>query len=383
MINLDHAATTAIAPEVLDEMMPYLTTAFGNPSSLHSLGQEAKVALDVARDRVAGLLNAQAREIIFTSGGTEADNLAIRGILWELQDRGKHLIVSSVEHEAVLETAGAMERLGWEVTRLPVDSRGMVSTDALHDALRDDTVLVSVMTANNEVGTVQPIAELAALAHERGALFHTDAVQAVGALDIDVRTLGADLLSLSGHKIYGPKGIGALWVRHGLRLAPEITGGGQERDRRSGTENVAAIAGLGKAAEMAAQMLDSGGMARIAAMRDRLIAGILRSVPEAVLTGHPVDRLPGNASFVFSGMEGEAIVLNLDFEGIAAGSGSACSAGAVEPSHVLTAMGLSADAARGALRLTLGRDNTDADVDRVLHVLPDIVSRLRALKSGR
>lgn len=382
MIYLDHAATTPIAPEVLDEMMPYLTTAFGNPSSLHSLGQEAKVALDVARDRVASLLNAQAREVVFTSGGTEADNLAIRGILWEHQLLGKHLIVSTIEHEAVLETAAGMERLGWEVTHLPVDAQGVVSPAELRDALRDDTVLVSIMAANNEVGTIEPVSELAGIAHERGALFHTDAVQAVGALDIDVRTLGADLLSLSGHKIYGPKGIGALWVRHGLRIAPQISGGGQERERRSGTENVAAIAGLGKACELAAEGVSSGEPARIAAMRDRLVSGILGSVEGAILTGHPIDRLPGSASFVFPGLEGESILLNLDFEGIAASSGSACSAGAIEPSHVLLAMRYGPDEARGALRITLGRTNTEADVDRLLHVLPPLVAGLRVLSAS-
>lgn len=383
MIYFDHAATTPIAPEVLDEMMPYLTTAYGNPSSLHSLGQEAKVALDVARDRVAALLNAQAREIIFTSGGTEADNLAIRGILGEHLGRGRHLIISSIEHEAVLESAAAMEELGWEVTRLPVDSHCIVSLDSLGAALRDDTVLVSVMMANNEVGTIQPIAEMAAMAHSHGALFHTDAVQAVGALEIDVRTLGADLLSLSGHKIYGPKGIGALWVRHGVRISPQMAGGGQERERRSGTENVAAIVGLGKAGELAAQGLRSGEADRIAALRDRLVSGIVRAVDDALLTGHPVDRLPGNASLLFPGLEGESILLNLDFEGIAASSGSACSAGAIEPSHVLLAMGYGPDEARGALRLTLGRTNFDADVDRLLNVLPDIIAGLSALRSDR
>jgi cysteine desulfurase len=382
MIYFDHAATTPLAPEVLEEMMPYLTTVYGNPSSLHALGQEDKCALDVARDRVAALLHAQAREIIFTAGGTEADNLAIRGALWERREKGRHLIVSAIEHEAVLETARDMERLGWEVSRLPVDRSASVSPSDLRAALREGTVLVSVMAANNEVGTIQPIAELAAIAREAGALFHTDAVQAAGAMEVDPRARGVDLLSLSGHKIHGPKGVGALWVRHGARIAPHTTGGGQERDRRSGTENVAAIAGLGKACEMVAEGLVNGEPRRIAALRDRLIAGIASAIPDALLTGHPVNRLPGSASFLFPGLEGEAILLNLDFEGIAASAGSACSAGAIEPSHVLAAMGYSPDDSRGALRLSLGRGNTDADLDRLLAVLPAIVARLKGMRAG-
>lgn len=382
MTYFDHAATTPLAPEVLEEMMPYLTTAFGNPSSIHSLGQEAKCALDVARDRVAGLLHAQAREIIFTSGGTEADNLAIRGSLWQNENRGRHLVVSSIEHEAVLDTAESMRVLGWDVTLLPVDRTGVVSCDALKEAMRANTTLVSVMAANNEVGTVQPIAELAAAAHESGALFHTDAVQAIGAMDFRPCELGVDLLSLSGHKLHGPKGIGALWVRHGVRLAVQMTGGGQERERRSGTENVAAIVGLGKACEMAAEGLINGAPVRLAALRDRLIVGLLSAVSDAILTGHPTQRLPGSASFLFPGVEGESILLNLDFEGFCASSGSACSAGAIEPSHVLSAMGYGPEEARGALRLTLGRGNTDEDVDRLLVALPAIVKRLRGLRAG-
>ncbi|HEY3412889.1 MAG TPA: cysteine desulfurase family protein [Armatimonadota bacterium] len=382
MTYFDHAATTPLASEVLEEMMPFLTAAYGNPSSIHSLGQEAKCALDVARDRVAGLLHAQAREIVFTSGGTEADNLAIRGSLWQNENKGRHLVVSSIEHEAVLDTAESMRVLGWDVTLLPVDRAAVVQPDALKDAMRPDTTLVSVMTANNEVGTIQPIAELAAIAHEAGALFHTDAVQAIGAIDVAPNEMGVDLLSLSGHKLYGPKGIGALWVRHGMRLAVQMTGGGQERERRSGTENVAAIVGLGKACEMAAEGLLNGAPGRLSALRDHLISGLMSAVPGAVLTGHPSRRLPGSASFLFPWVEGEAILLNLDFEGFCVSSGSACSAGAIEPSHVLLAMGFSPDDARGALRLTLGRDNTEADVDRLLGVLPGIVQRLRDLRPG-
>lgn len=382
MIYMDHAATTPVDERVLSEMLPYMREAYGNPSSLHSLGQESKFALDTARDRVAALLHAQAREIIFTSGGTEADNLAIRGALWERRDRGRHLIVSAVEHEAVLDTAHAMRDLGWEVTTLPVDGHGVVRPEALRAALRPDTTLVSVMLANNEVGSIQPIADLAAIAREAGALFHTDAVQGVGALDVDPAALGVDLLSLSGHKLYGPKGAGALWVRHGVRLAVQMTGGGQERERRSGTENVPAIVGLGKACELAAEALASGESERLASLRNRLIAGVLSGVPGAQLTGHPTHRLPNNASFVFPGMEGEPILLNLDFEGIAASSGSACATGAIEPSHVLLAMGIPPDIAGGALRLTLGHASTNEDVDTVLEVLPRIHSTLRGLATA-
>jgi cysteine desulfurase len=379
MIYLDHAATTAIDPDVLEEMLPYMREAYGNPSSLHSLGQEAKYALDAARDRVAGLLDAQAREIIFTSGGTEADNLAIRGVLWDRSDKGRHLIISAIEHEAVLETARQMEELGWRVTYLEVDHEGLVHPDTLRAALTSETVLVSIMRANNEVGTVQPIAELAEASHEAGAVFHTDAVQAAGAIETHPRALGVDLLRMSGHKLYGPKGIGALWVRHGLRLAVQVTGGGQERERRSGTENVPAIVGFGRACELASERLAAGEPARVAALRDRLIAGVLQRVPDAVLTGHPTLRLPNNASFCFPGVEGEPILLNLDFAGICASSGSACATGAIEPSHVLLAMGYPPDVANGALRLTLGRENTDADVDEVLRTLPRILADLRAL----
>jgi len=382
MIYLDHAATTPVDERVLEEMAPFFRGAYGNPSSLHSLGQEAKFALDTARDRVASLLHAQAREIVFTSGGTEADNLAIRGVLWEQREKGRHFITSAVEHEAVLRTAHHMEDLGWEVTVLPVDRDGVVHPGSLREALRPDTALVSVMAANNEVGTLQPIADLAAVAREAGVLFHTDAVQAVGALDVDPRGLGVDLLSLSGHKLYGPKGAGALWVRHGVRLAVQMTGGGQERERRSGTENVPAIVGLGVACEVAAECLAAGEAERMRALRDRLIAGVLTRVPNARLTGHPTQRLPNNASFAFPGVEGEPILLNLDFEGIAGSSGSACATGAIEPSHVLVAMGYEPEVANGALRLTLGRENTDEDVDTVLEVLPRILAGLRALAAA-
>jgi cysteine desulfurase len=381
MIYLDNAATTPVASEVLDEMLPFLREAYGNPSSIHSLGQQARHAVDVARDRVAGLLNVSSREIIFTSGGTEADNLAIRGVLEATRAKGRHLITSAVEHEAVLDTAHAMEAAGWEVTVLPVDCHGLVSPDTLRDAMRPDTTLVSVMLANNEVGTIQPIAELAAVAHEGNAFFHTDAVQGACSIPLDARAMGGDLLSISSHKLYGPKGCGALWVRDGVPLDTQITGGGQERRRRSGTENVAAIVGFGKACEIVRECVASDEPARLKALRDRLIEGVLSQIPGTHLTGHPTRRLPNHASFVFPGIEGESILINLDFAGICASSGSACSAGAVEPSHVLTAMGIAPADARGALRLTLGRYNTDEDVTALLDVLPGIVATLRSLSS--
>ncbi|HEY3267903.1 MAG TPA: aminotransferase class V-fold PLP-dependent enzyme [Armatimonadota bacterium] len=379
MIYLDHAATTPVDSAVLDEMLPYFREAYGNPSSLHSAGQEAKFALDNARDRVAALLHARPSEIIFTSGGTEADNLALRGVAGQAPPDRRRLIVSSVEHEAILETAAALEAQGWVVARLPVDDQGIVHPESLRDAMRRGTALVSVMAANNEVGAMQPIAELAQIAHAGGALFHTDAVQAVGAMDVSPSAWGVDLLSLSGHKIYGPKGIGALWVRGGLRVAPQVTGGGQERERRSGTENVPAIVGLGKACELAGERIAAGEPERLRQLRDILIRGVLETVPAAILTGHPTERLPNHASFCFPGVEGEPILLNLDFAGIAASSGSACSTGAIEPSHVLLAMGFAREIANGALRLTLGRANTEDDVAAVLAVLPGIVNRLRSL----
>jgi cysteine desulfurase len=380
MIYLDNAATTPVASEVLDEMLPFLRETFGNPSSIHSAGQAARCALDVARDRVAGLLGGQSREIIFTSGGTEADNLAIRGVLQSRADEGRHFITSSVEHEAVLDTARAMEAVGWSITVLPVDRFGAVHPESLSRAIRRDTTLVSVMLANNEVGTVQPIRELAEIAHAAGALFHTDAVQGAAHIGVTAAELGADLISISSHKMHGPKGCGALWVRHGVPLAAQVTGGGQERRRRSGTENVAAIAGFGKACEMTA-VHGAEERARLLGLRDRLISGVLAAVPDARLTGHPTERLPNHASFIFDGVEGEPILINLDFAGICASSGSACSSGAVEPSHVLTAMGFSAFEAAGALRLTLGRYNTAEDVEAVVTALPPIIASLRRLST--
>jgi cysteine desulfurase len=382
MIYLDHAATTPLDPSVLEEMLPFFGELYGNPSTLYSLGQAARSAVDTARDRVADLLNVPSREITFTSGGTEADNLALRGVLCEVRPDRRRLIVSSVEHEAVLDTAHFLERHGIPVTVLPVDGDGTVQPDVLRKMIGTDTALVSVMTANNEVGTIQPVAELANVAHEAGALFHTDAVQAVGSVPVHPAELGCDLLSLSGHKIYGPKGSGALWVRSGVHLFAQMTGGGQERRVRSGTENVPAIVGLGKACELANARISENYAGKLSALRDRLIEGVMSAIPDTMLTGHRDLRLPGHASFCFRGVEGEPVLINLDFSGIAASSGSACSSGASTPSHVLSAMGIPADTIKGNLRLTLGKDSTGNDVDRVLDVLPRIVASLRSLQRG-
>jgi cysteine desulfurase len=362
MIYLDHAATTRLDPEVLAEMMPYLGDYHGNASSVYSLGRESRKAVEAARELTAAFLNARPKEILFTSGGSESDNLALRGVAWGLRHRGDHLITSQVEHHAVLYTCQALEKQGFEVTYLPPDRLGQVRVEQVAEAITERTILISLMHANNEVGTVMPIAEVGALARERGILFHTDAVQSIGHLPIDVKALHVDLL----------------YVRSGVRLAPQITGGDQEFNRRAGTENVPGIVGLGKALELAYRDGETE-PARLAALRDRLIAGVLAAVPECELTGHPTERLPNNASFIFRDIEGEPLLLNLDIQGIAASSGSACASGSVEPSHVLLAMGYTQAEAHGALRLTLGRENRDADVDEVLAVLPGLVEQLRAM----
>ncbi len=380
-VYLDHAATTPVHPDVAAAMQRALAEGWGNPSSAHAFGREARRLVEDAREEVAALIGARPQEVVFTSGGTEADNLAILGVarLAREKGRGDHVVTSLVEHHAVLHACEYLEkREGFRVTYLPVDGHGMVDPDDLRRALTDRTVLVSVMLANNEVGTIQPVRELAAIARERGVPFHTDAVQAAGQIPVDVGELGVDLLSLSAHKIYGPKGVGALYVRRGLRLEPLLHGGGQERRLRPGTENVPGIVGLGAAARLARAELPRLGE-RVAALRERLIAGVLDRIPDARLNGHPERRLPGNANVSVRYVEGEAILLNLDLKGVAASSGSACAAGSTEPSHVLVAMGLPEHEARGALRFSLGRENTEADVDYVLEVLPPIVERLRRM----
>lgn len=376
-IYMDHAATTPVRPEVWEAMLPYFSTEFGNPSSVYSWGRSARKALDSARDKVAALLGASASEIVFTSGGSEGANLAIKGVAWADQNKGKHIITSAIEHHAVLDTVLWLETQGFEVTILPVDEYGLVDPAQVEAALRPDTILVSIMHANNEVGTIQPISEIGALVRARGVRFHTDAVQTAGALDLNVDALNVDLLSISAHKFYGPKGVGALYVRKGVRLHPLIHGGGQEKRRRAGTENVAGIVGLAKAFELAQEEREAES-ARQQKLRDRLIEGLLQ-IPHTRVNGSLERRLPNNVSVCFEFIEGESLLLNLDLRGIAASSGSACTSGSLDPSHVLLAMGLSHEIAHGSLRLTLGRENTEADVDFVLQEIPGIVERLRAM----
>ena len=360
-------------------MTEALRDEFGNPSSVHHFGQQAKAAIDEARTNVANLIGAEPSEVLFTSGGTEADNIAIRGAADALESAGKrHLIASTIEHEAVLNTLKALARRGWRTTLLPVDQTGIVAPAALREALADDTAVVSVMHANNEIGTIQPIPELATIAHERGALFHTDAVQSAGKIPIDVKALGVDMLSISAHKFYGPKGVGALWVRRGVRVLPLLTGGRQERNRRAGTENVAGIVGMGVAARAASAKMTNEGR-RLATLRDRLEAGILRVVPGTAVNGSVDARVPNTTNISFDRVEAESLLIALDLEGIAVSTGSACSSGTLEPSHVLKAMGFNAHRAQNSIRFSLGAANTEAEIDRVIAVLPGIVEKLRSL----
>jgi len=378
-IYLDHAATTPVRPEVLEAMLPYFGARFGNPSSIYGLGREARQAMDRARDAVAAALGCRPAEVLFTSCGSESDNLAIKGVAYARRDHGNHLITTRVEHHAVLHTCEWLERYaGFDVTYLPVDRYGMVELPALEAAITDRTVLVSVMLANNEVGTVQPLPEIAALLRPRGILLHTDAVQGGGALDLDVNHLGVDLLSLSGHKFYAPKGVGILYVRQGTPLLPQMQGGGQERSRRAGTENVPYVVGAATALHLATEELSSADV-RLAGLRDRLVRGVLATVPGAHLTGHPTARLPNNASFVFEGVEGEALLLALDQLNICASTGSACTSGSLEASHVLKAMGIPPALAQGSLRLSLGKGTDQDQIDRTLEALPAVIERLRAV----
>ena len=377
-VYMDNAATTALRRDVLDAMMPYLTDIYGNPSSLHYFGQEAHKAVENARHQVASALNAEDNEIVFTGCGTEADNMALKGIAEKYQSKGKHIITSSVEHHAILHTCEYLEKHGFEVTYLPVDEYGMVKAEQVRDAIRSDTILVSIMFANNEVGTIMPIKEIGAVCREKGVLFHTDAVQAVGHVAIDVKAMNIDLLSLSAHKLHGPKGVGALYIRKGIVVPSLLHGGAQERRRRAGTENVAGIVGLGKAIEIACSDIE-GTSKRMCYLRDKLINGIEASIPEVKLNGHRTERLPGNVNFSIKYIEGESILLMLDINGIAASSGSACTSGSLDPSHVLLAMGMPHETAHGSLRLTLGDDTTEDDIDYVLEVLPEIVVKLRKM----
>ena len=378
-IYLDHNATTPPAAEVVDRMAAALREQFGNPSSVHHFGQMAKSALDEARSATAALVGGDPSEIVFTSGGTESDNFAIRGVAEALEVTGrKHLIATAIEHEAVLNTLKALARRGWKTTLLAVDQSGIVSPDALEAALTDETALVSVMHANNEIGTIQPVAQLARLAKARGAVFHTDAVQTIGKIPVDVKALGVDLLSLSAHKFYGPKGAGALWIRRGVRLHAPMTGGKQERGRRAGTENVAGIIGLGVAAELAQSKMTAEGE-RLAALRDRLEEGILATVSGTAINGARSPRVPNTTNISFDRIEAESLLIALDLAGVAVSTGSACSSGTLEPSHVLKAMGFPAHRTQNSIRFSLGTVNTEADIDRVIEVLPGVVDKLRSL----
>lgn len=377
-IYLDNAATTRVRPEAVQAALPIMTEIYGNPSSIHSFGREAKKALEKARCQVAAAIGAKKEEIYFTAGGSESDNWALQGVAHTLSSKGKHIITTAIEHHAILHTCAALEKEGFTVTYLPVDEYGRVTAEQVEKALTPETILVSVMMANNEIGTVEPIAEIGAVCKAHKVLFHTDAVQAVGHLPIDVKAMNIDLLSLSGHKFYAPKGTGALYIRTGVRLQNLIEGGAQERSRRAGTENLPAIVGMGAAIELiTAEMPEE--TPRMTALRDKLIRGILDAIPESRLNGHPTQRLPGNVNISVRYIEGESLLLSLDMAGIAASSGSACTSGSLDPSHVLLAIGLPHEIAHGSLRFSLGRETTEEQIDYVLEQLPKIVERLRAM----
>ena len=377
-IYFDHAATTPVDPRVLEKMLPYFTQKFGNPNSQHAFGRETVCAVDDARDEIAACIGAKPSEIYFTSGGTEADNWALRGAAYSLANKGKHLIVSAVEHPAMIATAKELAKKGFEVTFAEVDEYGAVDLEKLEKAIRPDTVFVGVMTANNEVGTIQPVKEIAALCKAKGIVFFTDAVQAAGAIPLNVKEIGADMLSFSAHKFYGPKGIGVLYIRSGLKIEKLVSGGHQERSMRGGTTNVPAVVGMAEALRIATQNLDENA-AYVSAIRDRFIHRVLREIPYVKLNGHPEKRLPANANFSFRYIEGESLLFSLDLKGIAVSSGSACSSGSLEPSHVLLAMGLPEGLAHGSVRFSFGKDNTMEEADYAADALKEIVVKLRAL----
>jgi cysteine desulfurase len=377
-IYLDYAATTPMHPEVLEAMQPYFTDAFGNPSSIYSYGQEAKVAIDEARASIARLIGAQDEEVVFTGGGTEADNFAIKGAAYANRSRGNHIITSAIEHHAVLETCMFLEKEGVEVTYLPVNEYGFVSPDDVRKAISRKTILISIMHANNEIGTIEPISEIGKIARETEIYFHTDAVQTLGHIPVNVNNLKVDLLAVSAHKLYGPKGVGALYIRKGTRITPFMHGGEQEKRRRASTENVPGIVGFGKAAELARLEMDEEAE-RLTALRNRFIKGLTINIEDIRLNGHPTARLPNNVSINVTYVEGESMVLNLDLEGICASTGSACSASSLEPSHVLIATGLPHELAHGSLRFTMGKWTTEEDINHVLEVLPGIIANLRAM----
>jgi len=377
-VYLDYAATTPVDPEVVKAMLPYYTEIYGNPSSIYSLGQEAKQGIEKARAAVAALIGARTDEVVFTSGGTEADNTALKGVAYANEDKGNHVITTEIEHHAVLESAKWLEERGYKVTYLPVDKDGLVDPGRVKRAITPKTILVSVMHANNEVGTIEPIAEIGKITRASGVYFHTDAVQTVGHIPVDVNKMGVDLLSTSAHKLYGPKGVGALYIRRGTRITSFLHGGQQEQGRRATTENVPGIVGFGQAAELARAEMDAEAV-RITALRDRLLNGLLERIDHIRLNGHPTSRLPNNVNIAVEFVEGESMCLNLDLEGICSSTGSACSSASAEPSHVLMAIGVPAQLAHGSLRFSLGKWTTDEDIDRVLEVLPRVVKKLRAM----
>jgi len=378
-IYMDHAATTSTDVEVFEAMKPFFTQKYGNPNSIHSFGQEAREAVEEAREKIARLIGANPSEIVFTAGGTEADNYAIKGIAWANQKKGNHIITSQIEHHAVLHSCQFLEKHGFKVTYLKVDKYGLINPEEVKKAITGQTILVTIMHANNEIGTIEPIKEIGKIVKEAGIYFHTDAVQTTGHIPIEVNDLRVDMLSLSGHKLYGPKGVGALYLRKGTKIVNLIDGGAQEKNRRAGTENVTGMVGLGKAVELAEKRLAGGEVDKVVKLRDKLITGIMDQIENVRLNGHSTKRLPGNVNICFEFIEGESMLLNLDMKGVAASSGSACTSGSLTASHVLLAIGLPPEIAHGSLRLTLGKDNTEEDIDYVIDILPKIIEKLRAL----
>lgn len=378
MIYMDHSATTPVKKEVLEEMLPYFSEFYGNPSSVYALSNHSRLAIDKARERVAKAIGAKKTEVFFTGGGSEADNWALKGVAYKNKDKGNHIITTKIEHHAILHTCEYLEQQGFQVTYLDVDEYGMISLEDLEKAITEKTILISIMFANNEIGTIQPVKEIGELAKKHGVLFHTDAVQAVGSLPIDVKEMNIDLLSMSAHKLYGPKGVGALYIRQGTKIDPLIAGGAQEKNKRAGTENTPGIVGLGKAIELAYEHLKEN-TAYLISLRERLIKGVQERIPYVRLNGHPEKRLPGNTNFCFQFIEGEALLLSLDMVGIAGSSGSACTSGSLDPSHVLLAIGLPHEIAHGSLRLSLGTGNTEEEVDYAIEKLVGIVDRLRMM----
>jgi len=378
MIYMDHSATSPVDPEVFEAMKPYFVDSFGNASTLYSLGREGKQAMEAARIEVASLINAEPKEIIFTSGGTESDNLAIKGTAYKLKNKGNHIITTNIEHPAVDETCKYLEKNGFKVTYLPAGKDGIIKIDDLKEAITDETILITVMHANNEIGTIQPVEEIGKIASEKKIYFHTDAVQTVGKIPVDVKKMNVDMLSLSSHKLYGPKGIGALYIKKGVRIEPLLHGGGHERGMRPGTENVPGIVGLGKACSIAKINLESDAQ-KLTSLRNKLIDGILDSIEDSYLNGDRTKRLPNNANFRFTGIEGESLILHLDAKGIAASTGSACSSTKLEASHVLTAIGLKEVEAHGSLRISLGHENTDEDIEYAIKSINEVVEKLRQM----